>query len=142
MKFILFLVFSYNKNRLRYFKTKKDIARLTLALMFVLAGILHFTITEKFILIVPPFIPFPEVMVYLSGFFEILGAIGLLVPQYSRQAAFGLILLLVAVFPANIYMAVENVQLGGILNNPILQWVRIPFQGVLIWWVLWCTEKR
>ena len=110
--------------------------------MFVLVGILHFTITEKFILIVPPFIPRPVEIVYISGFFEILGAIGLLIPQYSRQAAFGLGFLLVAVFPANIYMAVENVQLGGILNSPILQWVRIPFQGVLIWWVLWCTEKR
>ena len=67
---------------------------------------------------------------------------GLLIPRYRQQAAFGLVLLLIAVFPANIYMAVKNIQLGGIMNNQILQWIRVPFQGVLIWWVLWCAEKR
>ena len=127
---------------LNYFKSKKDIARLILALMFATAGIFHFTYTQKFVQIIPPFIPLPERVIYISGFFEILGAIGLLIPRYQRQAAFGLVLLLVAVLPANIYMAVKNIQFGGIMNNQILQWVRIPFQGVLIWWVLWCTEKR
>ena len=123
-------------------KSKKSIARLVLALIFVIAGILHFTHTHKFVQIVPPFIPAPEAMVYVSGVCEILGAIGLLIPRYSRLAAFGLVLLLIAVFPANIYMAVKNIQLGGIMNSPVLQWARLPFQGVLIWWVLWCTEKR
>ena len=109
--------------------------------MFSVIGIFHFTHTEKFIQIVPPFIPAPESMVYISGIFEILGAVGLLIPRYQRQAAFCLVILLVAVLPANIYMAVKNIQLGGIMNNPILQWVRIPFQGVFIWWVLWCTKR-
>ena len=126
---------------LNYFKSKKDIARLVLALMFFIAGTLHFTHTKIFVQIVPPFIPFPEMMVYVSGIFEILGALGLLIPRYSRQAAFGLVLLLIAVFPANIYMAVNNIQLGGIMNNSILQWIRIPFQFVFIWCVLWSTEK-
>ena len=121
---------------------KKYIARLFLALMFTIAGILHFTHTNKFVQIVPPFIPFPEAMVYISGVFEILGAVGLLISRYGRLAAFGIVLLLIAVFPANVYMAVNNIQLGGIMSNPVLQWVRLPFQGVLIWWVLWCTEKR
>ena len=121
---------------------KKSIARLVLALIFAIAGILHFTHTHKFVQIVPPFIPVPEAMVYISGVCEILGAVGLLISRYSRLAAFGLVLLLIAVFPANVYMAVKNIQLGGIMNNPVLQWVRLPFQGVLIWWVLWCTEKR
>ena len=110
--------------------------------MFAITGILHFTHTKKFAQMIPPFIPLPELMVYISGFFEILGAIGLLIAQYQRQAAFGLVLLLIAVFPANIYIAVKNIQLGGIFSNQILQWVRIPFQGIFIWWVLWCTEKR
>ncbi len=124
------------------FKFKKDTIRILLALIFLIAGILHFTYTRKFVQIVPPFIPMSETVVYISGIFEILGAIGLLTLRYRRQAAFGLVLLLLAVFPANIYMAVKNIQLGGILNNPILQWARIPFQGVLIWWVLWCTEEK
>ena len=109
--------------------------------MFATVGIFHFICTEKFVQIVPPFIPQPKAMVYISGFFEILGAIGILNFQYKRQAAFGLVILLIAVLPANIYMAVANVQLGGIMNNPILQWIRIPFQGILIWWVLWCTKR-
>ena len=126
---------------LNYFNSKKDIARIFLALIFVLVGALHFIYTKKFVQIVPPFIPLPKAMVYLSGFFEILGALGLLIPKYQRKAAFGLVILLLAVFPANIYMAVKNIQLGGIMNNSILQWIRIPFQCIFIWWVLWCTEK-
>ena len=120
----------------------KDIACLALVLMFAIVGTLHFTHTKIFVQIVPPFIPQPKAMVYISGFFEILGAIGLLIPKYKRLAAFGFVLLLLAVLPANIYMAVKNIQVGSIINNPILQWVRIPFQGVLIWWVLWCTKKE
>ena len=135
---------NYNRNELNlnHFKSKKDIARLVLVFIFAIAGIFHFTHTKTFVQIVPPFIPEPEAVVYISGVFEILGAIGLLIPQYQRQAAFGLVILLIAVLPANIYMAIKNIQLGGIMNNQILQWARIPFQGVLIWWVLWCTEKR
>ncbi len=130
-----------NKNKLNL-NSKKDIARILLALIFGVAGLLHFTHTQKFVQIVPLFIPMPEAVVYISGIFEILGAIGLLTLHYRKQAAFGLVLLLLAVFPANIYMAVKNIQLGGILNNPVLQWMRIPFQGVLIWWVFWCTEEK
>ncbi len=126
---------------LNYIKSKRDIARLVLALMFILLGVLHFTHINKFVQIVPPFIPFPKAMVYISGIFEILGAVGLVTFRYRRLAAFGLVLLLIAVFPANIYMAINNVQLGGILNNQILQWARIPFQSVIIWWVLWCSKR-
>ena len=110
--------------------------------MFAIAGILHFTHTNKFVQIVPPFVPQPKAMVYISGVFEILGAIGLLIPRYRQQAAFGLVFLLIAVLPANIYMAVKNIQPGGIMNNQIVQWIRIPFQGFLIWCVLWCTTNE
>lgn len=136
-----FIVIEKNPLNLIHIKSKKDSARLALALVFITVGILHFTHTNKFIQIVPPFIPSPKTMVYISGIFEILGAIGLLTFRYRKIAAFGLVLLLIAVFPANIYMAVNNVQLGGILNNQILQWLRIPFQGVIIWWVLWCSKR-
>ena len=123
------------------FKSKKEIARLVLALIFSITGILHFTHIKTFVQIIPPFISAPELVVYVSGVFEILGAIGLLIPRYQRQAAFCLVVLLLAVLPANIYMAVKNVQLDGIMINPILLWLRIPFQGVFIWWVLWCTKR-
>lgn len=139
-----YTLFKYNKNKLNlsYFKSKKDIARLVLALIFFITGLLHFTHIKTFVQIVPPFIPLPELMVYISGVFEILGAVGLLIPRYQRQAAFCLVILLIVVLPANIYMAVKNIQLGGIMIDPILLWLRIPFQGVFIWWVLWCTQRR
>ena len=108
--------------------------------MFISIGISHFIITEKFALIVPPIIPAKEA-VYISGFFEIIFGIGLLIPKFKRLSAYGLVLLLIAVFPANIYMAVNNIQLGGILNNRILQWIRLPFQILFIWVVLWCSKR-
>jgi len=114
--------------------------RFLIAFLFIFTGILHFTLTDKFVQIIPSFIPAPLEVVYASGVIEILGAIGLLIPKYKRKAAFGLILLLIAVFPANIYMAIENIQLGGILNNQFLQWVRLPFQFVLMWLLYWCSE--
>ena len=120
--------------------SKKDISRILISLMFIFIGILHFKITEKFILIVPPIIPYAKEVVYISGIFEILGGIGILIPKLRRQAAFGLILLLIIVFPANIYMAIYNIQLGGILNNSILQWLRLPLQMVFIGYVYWCSK--
>jgi uncharacterized membrane protein len=118
----------------------KDISRVLISLIFICIGILHFIITEKFILIVPPIIPYEKEVIYISGIFEILGGVGILIPKLKRQAAFGLILLLITVFPANIYMALYNIQLGGILNNSILQWLRLPLQAVFIWWVYWCSR--
>ena len=120
--------------------SKKNISCILISLIFISIGILHFKMTEKFILIVPPIIPYAKEVVYISGIFEILGGVGILIPKLKRQAAFGLILLLIAVFPANIYMALYNIQLGGVLNNSILQWLRLPLQIIFIWWVYWCSK--
>ena len=68
----------------------------------------------------------------VAGLSEIAGGIGLLIPALRRAAAWGLVALLVAVFPANVYMAMEQPNL--------LLWGRLPLQIVLIWWVLWCTR--
>lgn len=125
-----------------YFKSQKAKVRMVIASIFIFIGILHFTHTGKFVQIVPPFIPAPKGVVYVSGILEIVGGLGLLTPRYQEKAAFGLVLLLIVVFPANIYMAVKNIQLGGIMNNPILQWVRLPLQAVFIWCVLWCVKKE
>ncbi|WP_245916117.1 DoxX family protein [Merismopedia glauca] len=103
-------------------------------------GILHFVKPEQFARIVPP--PFPPLLsVYVSGFFEILGGIGLLIPLVSSAAAWGLIALFIAVFPANIYMAMHNIKLDGIPQNPALYWGRLPLQAVLIAWAYWYTAK-
>lgn len=119
--------------------SKRGISRILISLIFIITGILHFKLTEKFILIVPPIIPYAKEVVYISGVLEIFGGIGILIPKLKRPAAFGLILFLILVFPANIYMALYNIQPGGVLNNPILQWLRLPLQIVFIWWIYWCV---
>lgn len=111
--------------------------RVALGASFVIVGVLHFVATDTFALIVPPFLPYKTEIVLLSGVFEILGGIALLTPRLQRLSAICLILLLIAVFPANIYMAICNVKVGGYMDLPVYQWVRLPFQFLLIWLVWW-----
>jgi len=84
--------------------TVKLIALWTLAAAMVAIGVLHFVRPKPFVRIVPKYLPAPLTLVYVSGFFEILGGIGLLIPETRVWAAWGLIALYVAVFPANINM--------------------------------------
>nr|WP_242044678.1 hypothetical protein [Leptolyngbya sp. FACHB-1624] len=94
---------------------------------------------EQYARIVPPVFPaFPSV--YVSGFFEILGGIGLLIPWLSVAAAWGLISLFIAVFPANIYLAVHDIQIDGIPHSQFLYWARLPLQAVLLAWAYWYTR--
>lgn len=110
-----------------------------LALLFVLAGALHFVRPETYARIMPPFLPWPMALVYLSGVAEIVGGLGLLVPRLRRWAGVWLIAVLVAVFPANIYMAVAPEEAGfGI--DPLWLWLRLPLQALLIAWVWWASR--
>ena len=88
----------------------------------------------------PPYIPWHAAMVRVSGAFEILGGLGLLVPATRRAAAWGLVALLIAVFPANLYMAMHPAKAGAASIPPVLRWGRLPLQIVLIWGLLWCTR--
>jgi uncharacterized membrane protein len=100
------------------------------------AGALHFVFPAAYLRIVPPYLPFPAALVAISGAAEILGAIGLLVERTRRVAAIGLAILLVAVLPANWWMAASHVEFG---NPPLPEWVlwgRLPLQVPLIWWAL------
>ncbi|MBD2035212.1 DoxX family protein [Leptolyngbya sp. FACHB-321] len=119
----------------------KEILRVVLAFFIITAGVLHFVTPAPFVKIVPPQLPYPLELVYISGFFEILGGIGLLIPLVSVAAAWGLIALFIAVFPANINMAVNNIKLEGIPHSPVLYWARLPLQAVLITWAWWYTRK-
>lgn len=87
----------------------------------------------------PPYLPYPRALVLVSGFFQIAGGVGVLIPRLRRAAGLGLVLLLVAVFPANVHMAVQAEQLEGISVAPHLLWLRLPLQGVLIAWVWWAA---
>lgn len=116
--------------------------RLLLAALFLFAGVLHLADTNLFLPIMPPFIPAPRLCVQASGVSEILGGIGLLLPQREIQVltGWGLVLLLVAVFPANIYMAAANIRIHGIPSQPWMGWARLPLQPLLILAVLWVTR--
>ena len=110
-----------------------------IALIFVGAGVMHFVRPQPFVRIVPPFLPFPLGLVYLSGVAEILGGVGVLVPALRAWAGIGLIVLLVAVFPANVYMALAP-ERAGMGIAPVWLWLRLPLQFVLIAWVWWATR--
>lgn len=108
-----------------------------IAAIFVGAGVMHFIKPKLFAAIVPPFLPNALLLVYLSGVAEILGGLGVLVPAFRVWAGWGLIALLVAVFPANVYMAMEAEKFG---IAPVWLWLRLPLQFVLIAWVWWATK--
>jgi len=118
----------------------RTFARFLIAGLFLTTGTLHFLKPGLFVKIVPPRLPWPLGLVYLTGFLELAGGAGLLVPKFQRIAAYGLAALLIAVLPANIYMAAAPVKFGGFLDQPLYHWIRIPFQGVLIAWLLWCAR--
>lgn len=110
--------------------------RVVLAIFFVFAGMLHFLIPDAYARIVPPALPAPLLLVWISGIAEILGGVGLLIPATQRAAACGLVALLIAVFPANIYMAVAHVPASGILGLHWVQWLRLPLQIPLVLWAM------
>ncbi|MGI4887219.1 MAG: DoxX family protein [Janthinobacterium lividum] len=108
------------------------VSRYALAAVFVGAGLLHFLKPATYLRIMPPVLPAPLALVYVSGFFEIAGGLGLLFRATRWRAALGLVLLLVAVFPANVHMA----QVANQLHVPAwIGWGRLPLQALLVWWV-------
>lgn len=117
--------------------TIKTIGLYLAAFLFILAGILHFVRERAYMKTMPLYIPYHKAMVLISGVAEIILGIGLLFPVTRVYAAWGLILLLIAVFPANIYMATSG-RFHQI--SPVLLWLRLPLQFVLIWWVYQYTK--
>jgi uncharacterized membrane protein len=121
----------------------KCIVRCFVSLVFVLAGIMHFRSPAFFSMIVPPGFGNPNFDVALSGVFEICGAIGMQIKPLRRIAAYGLVLLLLAVWPANWYMALHAGQFAHVASASVL-WLRVPLQVLFIALVLWVddTPKR
>ena len=108
-------------------------SRYALVLLFVGAGVWHFVHPDTYLRIMPLWLPSPLLLVYVSGLLEIGIALLLLPAQTRRAASYCLVALLVAVFPANIYMAQIHEQLG---IPAWLAWGRLPLQALLIWWAL------
>jgi uncharacterized membrane protein len=119
----------------------RALPRVTLALLFITAGTLHFLMPFPFVQIVPPYLPWPLALVYLSGACEILGGCSVLIRDLRRIAGWGLIALLIAVFPANLHMALGDVQVRGLAIPPLLLWLRLPLQAALIVWVYLATRE-
>ena len=116
----------------------RRVARIALAVFMVAIGTAHFLVPRPFATIVPPALPARETLVLVSGFFEILGGIGLLIPRVRRAASYGLAALYVAVFPANVYMAISGVQpVHGVHVSAAAAWARLPLQIGFILLALW-----
>jgi uncharacterized membrane protein len=122
-------------------QTLKTIVRFVASAAMVWIGAQHFLNPEPFVRIVPAALPQPLLLVYVSGFFEILGGLGLLIPKVRLYAGWGLIALYVAVFPANINMAINHIELQP--GHPIatwLLWARLPFQALFIAVAYWLRK--
>ncbi len=120
----------------------KSISKYLLAIFMIGAGTMHFVNPAFFLKAMPPYLPLHKELVLVSGVCEILLGILLLIPQTSRLAAWGIVALLIAVFPANLYVFQHQEILPA---PPIVHLLRLPLQGVFILWAFWHsrpTEKR
>jgi uncharacterized membrane protein len=114
-------------------------ARLLLGATFITTGVLHFLRPRVFEAIVPDYLPAHRELVYASGAAELAGGVGVLHPATRRVAGWWLIATLVAVFPANVEMAMHAERFKHF--PPAALWARLPMQGVLIAWA-WLTAAR
>lgn len=109
--------------------------RRSAGLFFIGAGVMHFVIPRVYRRIVPPWIPAPMAMVYASGVAEIAGGAGLLHPRLRRAAGWWLIATLLAVFPANLHMALHPDEFDQVPGGRRALWARLPLQALFIAWV-------
>lgn len=115
----------------------KTVSKFVLAIFMIGAGVMHFVNPAFFLKIMPPYLPLHNVLVLLSGVCELLLGILLLVPAYSRWAAWGIIALLIAVFPANLHVFQHQELLQA---PPLVHLLRLPLQGIFILWAYWHTR--
>jgi uncharacterized membrane protein len=119
----------------------RAIAAVVLGVLFIVSGSAHFLRTEFYLRMMPPYIPAHLLLVQISGIFEILGGIGLIVPRTRGVAAIGLIALLIAVFPANIQMALHP-DLYRDIGPESAFFIRLPLQLVAIYLVWWAGSSK
>jgi uncharacterized membrane protein len=115
----------------------KAISKYLLAIFMIIAGTMHFVNPEFFLKIVPPYLPLHKELVFVSGVCEMLLGVLLLIPKYSQLAAWGIIALLIAVFPANVYLYQHQDILPAM---PTVHLLRLPLQGVFVLWAYWHTR--
>jgi len=118
----------------------KAVLRIVFALFFVAAGVNHFIRTDFYLRMMPPYVPLHLVMVQISGVAEIALGLLLLIPRTVPMAAWGLIALLIAVFPANLQMALHPETFPEFSTRAL--WFRLPLQGGMIAWAWFYTRKN
>ena len=113
-----------------------------MATFYVVAGSNHLVNPDFYVAIIPPGLPEPAWLNLFAGLAEIVLGVFVLEPRTRVFAAWGLIALLVAIFPANLYVALENVGMPGGpgMGNPVVNWIRLPFQALFIAWAFWYTR--
>lgn len=117
-------------------------ARVGLSLFFLFTSLGHFIKTAEMSEMLPASVPYRVELIYLTGVFELLGAIGVWIPRLMKLTGVCLILLLIGVLPSNIYSAINHVKFGGHEAGPIYLLLRVPFQLFLIWWAYFATEQH
>ena len=115
------------------------LGRVVVVTWFLLGGIGHFVLTNVFVSVVPPYVPFPREMVYFTGVCEIVGALVVLYKPLRHIAGWCLIVLTVCVTPVHIQMLIEADKYAAL--GPAVLWGRLLFQPVLIW-IIWASTKR
>lgn len=111
------------------------VSRVLLCAFFTIGGVLHFVLPDAYMRIMPPWLPAHHALVLVSGACEIAGGLGILHASTRRIAGWGLIALSIAVLPANLQMALNYQQAGAPAWQLALLWLRLPLQGLLIWWI-------
>ena len=115
----------------------KAISQYVLAIFMIFAGTMHFVNPAFYLRIMPPYLPLHQELVLLSGILEILLGVLLVIPRCSRLAAWGIMALLIAVFPANLYLYQHQAILPA---PPMIHLLRLPLQGLFILWAYWHTR--
>lgn len=121
-------------------KRARAILRWLLIAFYAIAGWAHLTRPTGFIAITPPWVPWPELVVMLTGVAELLGAAGLMVVRLRKAAGWGLALYALCVWPANFHHALADIPLGGVHLGWWYHGPRLALQPLIIWWALWASE--
>jgi uncharacterized membrane protein len=121
----------------------KELLLYLMAAFYILAGFNHLVNPEFYVAIMPPNLPAPEWLQLVAGLAELVLGVFVLDRRTRPFAAWGIIALLIAIFPANLYVARENVGVGGPGTGAGLgNWIRLPFQALLIVWAWWYTDPE
>ncbi len=120
-------------------------ARVALGGLFIFTGVLHFVRPEMYEAVMPPWIPAHRELVLISGAAELAGGVGALVPGAERVTKWWLLILLAAIFPANVHMALNPEDIRGLDMDQVPRWAlwaRLPLQAAAVYWVIRATEKK